>query len=71
MSVPLKALTETGSLAYCELSNDRKRAVAVAAALEVIAARVTTTTTHGTHLDREMNNLSKYADQIQEALKVK
>ncbi|MBD8493844.1 hypothetical protein [Pseudomonas syringae] len=45
------------------------RAHAVASALELIAARVSSSAS--AHLDVEMNNLSKYADQIQEALKVK
>lgn len=44
------------------------RANAVAAALEVIAARVSSSAS--VHLEQEFDNLSKYADQIQEALKV-
>ena len=44
------------------------RRYAVAAALEVIATYVAGTGNGGL-LESEMNNLSKYADQIQEALK--
>lgn len=43
---------------------------AVAAALEVIAANVQGAGTHGL-LEEEMKKLSTYADQIQEALKIK
>lgn len=49
----------------------RKRSIAVAAALELIAARVTSAPANGTQLDQEISRLSTYADQIQEALKVK
>lgn len=49
---------------------DHHRRYAVAAALEVIASRVAGTTVGGL-LESEMENLSKYADQIQEALKIK
>jgi hypothetical protein len=45
-----------------------KRAHAVAAAMELIAARVSA---GDVHLENEMQNLSKYADQIQEALTVR
>jgi hypothetical protein len=44
-----------------------KRAYAVAAALELISARASSSTP--AHLEVEFNNLSKYADQIQAALK--
>lgn len=44
-----------------------RRAHAVAAALEVIAARAASPSP--TDLGSEFNNLKKYADQIQEALK--
>lgn len=43
-----------------------KRAYAVAAALELIAARASSSAS--VHLEEEFNNLSKYADQIQAAL---
>lgn len=46
------------------------RKYAVAAALEVIAARAPAMTSTG-QLEHEMSKLSKYADQIQEALKAK
>ncbi|KAE9640654.1 hypothetical protein EJA70_24470 [Pseudomonas sp. PB103] len=45
------------------------RAHAVASALELIAARASSSAS--VHLSQELDNLSKYADQIQEALKVK
>ena len=45
------------------------RAYAVASALELIAARASSSAS--VHLSQELDNLSKYADQIQEALKVK
>lgn len=43
------------------------RPTAVAAALELIAARMASAT-HSAQLESEMENLSKYADQIQQAL---
>jgi len=46
------------------------REAAVAAALNLIEAKVTNSS-GGTQLQWELNNLSAYADQIQEALKVK
>ncbi len=47
------------------------RPTAVAAALELIALRMTSATQHQYQLGNEMDKLSKYADQIQEALKAK
>lgn len=44
------------------------RPTAVAAALELIAARVASPTVKQAQLADEMDNLSKYADQIQKAL---
>lgn len=52
-------------------SNDVYRATAVAAALELVAARITSPTLKQAQLSEEMDNLSKYADQIQQALKQK
>ncbi|MGU9827736.1 hypothetical protein [Pseudomonas sp. LF242] len=49
-------------------SEEVLRKYAVAAALEVIAARAPAMTSSG-QLEHEMSRLSKYADQIQEALK--
>lgn len=46
-----------------------KRAYAVAAALEVIALKASQSGAHMTHLDKEFDRLSIYADQIQAALK--
>ena len=50
-------------------SADSTREAAIGAALELIAARVSSPAL--VHLEEELANLSKYADQIQEALKVK
>lgn len=44
------------------------RPTAVAAALELIAAKVSNAPSNGGILSQEMDNLSKYADQIQAAL---
>lgn len=48
-----------------------RRAMAVAAALSLIHAKASCTPADCNILTDEMNNLSSYADQIQEALKVK
>lgn len=50
---------------------DVYRATAVAAALEMIAARIASPTVKQAQLADEMDNLSKYADQIQQALNQK
>ncbi|AXP04272.1 hypothetical protein DZG01_15245 [Pseudomonas fluorescens] len=50
---------------------ESKREAAVAAALTLIQAKVSNSPTNGMALEGELNNLSRYADQIQEALKVK
>ncbi|WP_246355555.1 hypothetical protein [Pseudomonas reactans] len=52
-------------------SNEDKRAFAVSAALTLIQAKVSNAPTNGTILESEMSSLSSYADQIEEALKVK
>jgi len=46
-----------------------KRAAAVAAALEIIAAKVANSPGHHGQVEQEMDNLSKYADQIEAAVK--
>ena len=61
------AVTSAGETRTINASE--KRAHAVAAALEVIAAKASGA--DSTNLDREMGKLSEYADRIQEALKVK
>ncbi|HEK1684096.1 TPA: hypothetical protein SMR42_000401 [Pseudomonas putida] len=48
---------------------NERRAFAVAAALEVVAAQARSA--DGKYLEGEFNNLSRYADQIQEALGVR
>lgn len=50
-------------------ANEVHRKYAVAAALEVIAARAPAMNSNG-QLDHEMRRLSEYADLIQAALKV-
>jgi hypothetical protein len=50
-------------------SADSVREAAVGAALALIEARVSSSAS--VHLSQELENLSKYADQILEALKVK
>ncbi|MFK3815096.1 hypothetical protein ACI2KG_00550 [Pseudomonas sp. NPDC089407] len=52
-------------------SEEDKRAYAVAAALEVIGQKASQSGAHITHLDKEFERLSTYADQIQAALKLK
>lgn len=61
----LGAATTAGS---SQVSANTARSNAVAIALELISARVSSSAS--VHLSHELNNLSKYADQIQEALKV-
>ena len=61
--------TSTLNAANAGLDANVTRAHAVAAALEVIAAKASSADATG--LFREFANLSSYADQIQEALKVK
>lgn len=52
-------------------SKEDKRAFAVSAALTLIQAKVSNSPTNGSILESEINSLSSYADQIQEALKTK
>jgi len=54
---------------YNDHGTDRARAYAVAAAAQLIEAAVSGSNT-SVSLAVELNNLSKYADQIQAALKV-
>ncbi|MBC3375785.1 hypothetical protein HU762_17685 [Pseudomonas sp. SWRI92] len=63
----LNAITSAGESRKIDAAE--KRAYAVAAALEVIAAKASSA--DATNLDREIGKLSEYADRIQEALKVK
>ena len=67
MSVVGKLVTDASS--YLTTSPEGRRAFAVAAAAELIAARVGVEG-HVNQLANEMDRLSKYADLIQEALKV-
>lgn len=67
MSTAISALTETNSYRYSNLETEDQRAIAVAAALELIALNITGAADG--MLESEMNNLAAYADKIQEALK--
>ena len=71
MSEVMMALAGNTNASYSSANKERKRSIAVAAALELIAARVSTAATNGAHLDTELENLSRYADQIQAALEAK
>ncbi|WP_223429984.1 hypothetical protein [Pseudomonas sp. GL-B-26] len=59
----------TKDAADSDYSAERRRGHAVAVALELIASKATIA--EGISLSRELDNLSSYADKIQEALKVK
>ncbi|WP_025804604.1 hypothetical protein [Pseudomonas chlororaphis] len=61
----LNAVTSAGESR--EIDASEKRALAVSAALEVIAAKASGA--DATSLAREFQNLSTYADQIQAALR--
>lgn len=71
MSEVTIALAGNTNALYDGASPARKRSIAVAAALELIAARVASAPVNGTQLDQEISRLSAYADQIQAALVVK
>lgn len=68
MSYVGKLVTDASN--YHTSNPEGQRAFAVAAAAELIAAMVGTEG-HVSQLSNEMDRLSKYADLIQEALKVK
>ncbi|MCU1752161.1 hypothetical protein [Pseudomonas sp. 6D_7.1_Bac1] len=53
-----------------DFSAEQRRSYAVAAALEVIAAKAGQSGANATLLEREMGRLGEYADLIQAALKV-
>lgn len=69
MSEAIKAVSVIGNLSYAKLQPISQRAIAVGAALELISNRVLSSAS--VHLSQELDNLSKYADQIQEALNTK
>ncbi|MED5492686.1 MAG: hypothetical protein VYD45_11275 [Pseudomonadota bacterium] len=64
-------LVENSSTGYTASNSQQQRAIAVAAALELIAERMSSAPANGTHLEPELRNLSSYADLIQSALEVK
>jgi hypothetical protein len=66
----IKSLASTGSTPFEELDLRAQRRVAVAAALEVIIARVSNSGSGSIsgQLNIEMERLSEYADSIQSAL---
>ncbi|EJH4830412.1 hypothetical protein F3H16_31565 [Pseudomonas aeruginosa] len=67
MSTTIHAATQNAVSA--SFSAEEKRAYAVGIALELVAAKLSSGAS--TNLEGEVESLSKYADQIQEALKVK
>jgi hypothetical protein len=71
MSEAFKSISTAGAHAYKDVHPLTQRAIAVAAALELIAVRVGAASANGNHLDVELNRLSTYADQIQSALEIK
>jgi hypothetical protein len=68
MSYGIKAIAESGANRYAAMQDSQKRAVAVAAALEVIHALATNPGPATPDLEKEFDKLSKYADQIQQAI---
>lgn len=70
MSEANKSLNTIGGHSYHAVGPDAQRAIAVSAALELIQTRLSASSASST-LRNELENLSAYADQIQEALKVK
>ena len=69
MASAFDKLNDLSGHRYSALPAEQKRAVAVAAALEVISAKASGA--DATTLKVEFENLSMYADHIQEALKIK
>lgn len=68
MSHPINELTGYRDFG---ITQEAQRLRAVAAALKIIEAKVANTPTNSTVVSDEMDRLDKYADLIQEALKVK
>ncbi|MHB2048874.1 hypothetical protein [Pseudomonas sp. VEM90] len=69
MPTAIDKLAELGGHRYSALPDEQKRALAVAAALEVISSKASGA--DATSLKTEFGHLSTYADQIQEAMKAK
>ena len=67
MSATIHATTK--DISNRAFNDEQKRSYAVAVALELIAARASSSAP--VILEQEFDNLSKYADQIQAALKTK
>jgi hypothetical protein len=70
MSEGIKNIGNIASHTYRGQSVESQRAMAVAAALDLIALNVSGAHSGGL-LDAELNSLGDYADKIQEALKLK
>ena len=64
-----QAFTDLANYNLRSKSPEDKRALAVIAALTIIQGKVSNTPADCTIVGDEINNLSAYADQIQEALK--
>lgn len=69
MTAAIGSLSTIGAASYHKLQPSSKRNIAVGAALELILGRVSSSAS--VHLSQELDNLSKYADQIQAALETK
>ncbi|SEI23620.1 hypothetical protein [Pseudomonas asplenii] len=67
MSEGINSISTMGAHRYSALSANEKRAVAVAAALDLIALNIQGANS-GDLLEGELNKLRGYADKIQEAL---
>lgn len=70
MSEARHRLVDPTSAGYSYVRPEVQRAIAVAAALELIQTRISANS-YSEVIDEEISKLSNYADQIQEALKVK
>ncbi|AXJ04883.1 hypothetical protein CFN16_12375 [Pseudomonas fluorescens] len=66
-----QAFTDIANYHQRVKDKDDKRALAVGAALTIIHAKATNTPASSTLIADEMDKLSKYADQIEAALKSK
>ena len=65
----IKALGAQGTAAYNNCRPETKRAIAVAAALELISINLSGAHSGGL-LESELDSLSNYADKIQKAMKL-
>ncbi|MCI3945535.1 hypothetical protein K0038_02577 [Pseudomonas syringae] len=71
MKTAIEKLVDMGSHGYIHLAEEGQRAVAVAAALELIGAKASASPAYAAVLKNEISQVGAYADAIQAALKVK